>query len=80
MFMFFTELKCHQWHPSRWRETHLIQDVTLEAKSLQQDTDLNGSPADEEQHHHHHHHPGDSSSHCYCSLCLSLELETRNLL
>lgn len=63
-------------HQTSWRVSHLVQNVTVEAESLQQDADLDGAPAGEEQGHHHHHHPGDPCPHCCCSLRLSLQLES----
>lgn len=57
---------------SPWRVSHLVQNVTAEAESLQEDADLDGAPADEEERHHHDDHPGDSRPHRCCSLALSL--------
>lgn len=44
---------------------------------MQQDADLDGPPANEEQGHHHLHHAGDPHPHGRGSLCLNLELEEK---
>lgn len=59
--------------------SHLVENVTAEAKGLQQDADLDGPPADEKQGHHHLHHAGDSRPHRCSSLYLNLDLEKRRL-